>query len=204
MANPRWVITSAIMLSGCSAGTVYVIPADMQKIESNELLVTTQQVDRAVYWMTDERVHVVISRGNMMAKSDGPRDTFGLTLELDGLPAGSARMYRVGGRALRAVRHAGALHERFASIRGVVTITREADGRLSGKFRITAQRQYFDILTGWNTTPNTLVVGEFLANLDPAGGEALAQRIDQETLLRRDAAEQPGRPRRVVGPPVED
>jgi hypothetical protein len=188
-------------ITGCQSAAVHLIPTDQQRLEPDEPLLVTERAEQAWFWVEDEqRICLALARGDVLRKTTGARHTFALSLVLEGLPAGSGRTYRVGARGLRAVLHDGALHERYVSTRGIVTIWRDTPRWLSGRFRLTVVRHQFQVLTGWVPAGNILLAGEFRAALNPTRGRPILAQTERESLPRRATTTQPGEPREVSGP----
>jgi hypothetical protein len=71
---------------------------------------------------------------------------------------------------------------------------------LSGRFRLTAVRHQFQVLTGWEPTGNVLVLGEFHARLSEVHGRPLLEVTERESLPRPTTSTRPAEAKPVIGP----
>ena len=180
---------------GCApAATVHVIPLSLQKVNINRPLIVTFSPSRCYYWINDQRELCIAMTGKigegflsapMFAGLQGTaRHQFDLSLVLPGLPAGTARAYRVDRRTVRCRTRDGGAHTRFGSLQGVVSVWDYSRKTMNGRFRIKASQQSFMVLTGWGKDHEVLCLGEFTAKYNRTAGQAILARTEQEALKR--------------------
>lgn len=191
----------AACCGGCqSARTgVDVIDLDYRRINDDEKLIRHVNVGHGYWWTEGDKLMVALTTDT---KGLTPLDhkRFDLTLVLDGMPAEKSRTYELGREAVRGYLRYGLSHERFRSMRGIANVQFESGNRISGKFRLSAAKEFFHVLTDWAPVGPVVLVGEFGAIKNPrAGGEVLA-RSEEDGMGRMPLTYQPddaGQPVRV-------
>jgi hypothetical protein len=179
-------ILFTLALCGCAGrATVHVTSLDTKKITATGPLVVRASPDECYFWV-NERHELCVAMRSANASLAGKRfeREFALSLVLDGPPAGSARQYSVGRRAMRARARAGFSHTRSASLSGVVLIMDYGADKLRGRFRLIAKQQTYSVLTGWKGDHRVLFVGEFDAVSNRSAGEKILARSEAEGMGR--------------------
>lgn len=202
----RWAImagiTSALtlVLMGCAGqGSVHMIPLGPKPIKITGPLIVPVAPKESYYWVNEQQELCVAMRTKRHSLLGARFEReFILSLVLDGLPAGSARYYRVGRRALRAKTRAGFTHTRSASLSGTAVVWDYGRASLHGRFRLTAKQQSYSVLTDWHGDRRVLFVGEFAAVADRATGERILARTEEDGMSRPPPR---GKPIPVQGPP---
>lgn len=163
-----------LIIGGCAAGRMHLVPLHTNAINNTEPLIASLQIVDA-YWWEDENGHINIA---LRAKPEGLYfGTFWTTLTLGEPPAGSAREYRLGREGLSAAYTFGSLtHSRLRSLRGIAAIWPQPDGTLRGRVRTWARRQSFTMLLGWRPAAQILITAEFRARHDPTRGREMRER----------------------------
>lgn len=153
----------------------------------------TQRIpfDRAVHCVgKDGRLSIGLQRH--IPSLAGPAFAYDwqMSLVLPGMPAGSERLYKVGGGEARAVQSLGGDHRRWRSVTGTATIRRAAGDRLIGRFHIAVQQQQFAVLSGWTSPARggaLVLVGEFESVTDARRTRAIVERTEQDGFERASA-----------------
>lgn len=171
---------AAALLSACAAGcagqaNLHIVPLGGKSFDSATPLIQKITAHKCFYWVDAESERVHLSIRAHRPSLFGPQFSreFAISLVLDGLPAGATRQYRADRISLRAKYDAGLTHQRFASLTGVALIWDYGRARLKGRFRITAKRQSYLVLTGWGGDTGVLLLGDFTA----APGRRPSERI---------------------------
>lgn len=201
-----WAVTTGmtsalpLFLMGCAGhGSVHMIPLGPKPIKMTGPLIVPVAPKESYYWVNEQQELCVAMRTKRHSLLGARFEReFILSLVLDGLPAGSARYYRVGRRALRAKTRAGFTHTRSASLSGTAVVWDYGRASLHGRFRLTAKQQSYSVLTGWHGDRRVLFVGEFTAVADQAAGERILARTEEDGMARP-----PPRSKRIPiqGPP---
>jgi hypothetical protein len=172
---------------GCTGrAEIYAVTLATRKINPAEPLMLRFDPSACCYWL-NERNQLCLALKERDASLLG-RYFKGETLmsfELGEPPAGSARDYPVGPRTFRAYRKAGLGHFRYASLNGGVAVTEYKEGRLKGRFRLTAKQQSYSVLTGWTGDARLLFFGDFVATHDPEAGRGILERTEEGGLQRQ-------------------
>lgn len=170
-------MVGAACCAGClSTGAgIDVIDLDYRRISDDEKLIRHVDVGRGYWWTEGDTLFVALTTDTRgLTPLDHRR--FDLTLALDGMPAEKSRTYELGKEAVRGYLRHGLSHERFRSMRGIANVQLESHNRLSGKFRLSAAKEFFHVLTDWAPTGPVVLVGKFNAIKNPrAGGKVLAR-----------------------------
>lgn len=195
----------SISATGCSkpARGIDLIDLNYRRIHDDEKLLRHLDVQRGYWWTENDRVHIALTSNRKgLTKLDDMR--FDLSLVLEGLPASDSRTYTFQRDALRAYLHHGLSHERFRSMRGIANVRIEGDRRLSGKFRLSAVKEFFHILTNWKPTGPVVILGEFEAVKNAKSGKEILKRSEEDGMERGQFLNIPvqkrPKPVRVVGP----
>ena len=90
------------------------------------------------YWWKNEDGGLSIAMQSDQSNWFSPlgKGSLKLSLVLKEMPAGRARNYSVGPREVRASYALGLWQHRFTSLRGIVGVSLEKDGRIKGAFRV--------------------------------------------------------------------
>ena len=181
------------LLSGCSGSArVHTITLGSKRISTTSPLIIRIDPDECYWWINDKgRLCIAMRKANWSPLSKLLEREFLLSFVLDDPPAGPARNYRADRRTLRSRRRAGYSHTRAASLGGIVTVWDYGGETLKGRFRITAVRQSYLVLTGWRAGVRVLVIGEFTAVHNRGKGEAILARTEEDKMVRPPARTKP-------------
>ncbi len=175
---------------GCTgSATIHTMPLLRQDFPATEPPAVTIRPDQAYYWIDEQerlnialRWHVPSLLGSMYEYD------WETSLVLEGMPAGSERLYRLGADALRMSVSHGPVHFRGISFTGVAVIHAPSNGVLRGRFHATVRQQQFNVLTGWSPplprSPLHVMAGTFDAVNDPVRGKAIRERTEADGLTR--------------------
>ena len=186
-------IVGAVCCGGCQTARtgVEVIDLDYRRINDDEKMIRHVDVGKGYWWTEGDRLIVALTTDT---KGLTPLDhkRFDLTLALDGMPAEKSRTYELGREAVRGYLRYGLSHERFRSMLGIANVQFGSGNRLRGKFRLSAAKEFFHVLTDWAPAGPVVLVGEFSAVKNQrAGGEVLA-RSDEDGMGRTPLTYQAG------------
>ncbi len=184
----RWCFACVILigLCGCTgSGTIHTMPYRRSDLPPDEPLIEKIAIDEAYYWQEDGgALNVVLRRRSESLLGEMFSNEFALSLVLDGLPAGSERLYHVRMREAQSVSRYGADRRRARSITGVVVIHAPKHGTLEGRFHLVMHQQRFTALTGW--TPASVFrgtrlirAGRFVAVHDPERGRPIRDMTEE-------------------------
>ena len=175
-----------LVLTGCGGhATIHQIPMGIRKISTTGALVRKTTPDECYYWVNEAgELCVAMREAKWSPLGKRFRSEFIASLVLEGLPARTARNYRVGRRTFRGRVEAGYKHTRSASLAGIATVWDYGRHRLRGRFRFSAKHQSYSVLTGWGSNKGLLVVGEFTAVPDRRAGERILARTEERGLER--------------------
>ena len=170
------------LLAGCSGGgSVSAIPFLRSDFGPTEPAVQTVEVNEAHYWLDDDgALNIALGRHTPSVWGEAFEANWLLSLALEGLPAGSEKLYRLGPRSIRQVSSQRGIHHRCASFMGVAVVQAPRGGWLEGRFHAVVRRQQFSALTGWTPAiyraPMVVMAGTFKAGHDPVRGRAIRAR----------------------------
>lgn len=187
-------------LGGCTgSGEVKIVPLMRTDIAEREPLVQEVRVDEAYYWIEDQRVHVALRLERRSPLGLTFDFDWQLSLVLDGLPAGSARLYQLPPDSVRMVQTVGPDQRRSRTWTGVAVLHAPHRGTLSGRFHCNVRQQQFTLMGGWQPpplqAPMLIVVGRFDAVHDPIRGQAILEETQAagfERTPRPNTAPLPG------------
>ena len=173
-------------LAGCGGhAVIHQIPMGIRKISTTGALIQETAPDECYYWVNeDEELCVAMRKAKWSPLGRRFHSEFIASFVLEGLPARTARNYRVGRRTFRGRLEAGYTHTRSASLAGIATVWDYGKSRLRGRFRFSAKHQSYSVLTGWGSNKGLLVVGEFTAVRDRRAGEKILARTEERGLQR--------------------
>jgi len=175
------------LLAGCTGrATVHTVPFMRKQFAPNEMLVHTVNPNEAYYWLDDDgKLNVVLKykQGSLL----GPAFEIEwlMSMVLEGLPAGSERLYELRRPAVRIVQSRGGDHRRSQSLRGIAVIYAPQGGRLKGRFHVTIQQQQFHVLQGWSRGGLMVSVGEFEAVENAIAGQEILKLTEADGFERR-------------------
>jgi len=170
------------LLAGCSGrGSVSAIPFMRSDFGPTEPAVQTVEINEAHYWLDDDGALNIALRYHAPSRwGKAFEANWLLSLALEGLPAGSEKLYHLGSRSIRQVCSQRGIHQRCASLMGVAVVQAPRDGWLEGRFHVVVRRQQFNALTGWTPViyraPRIVMAGTFKADHDPVRGRAIRTR----------------------------
>ncbi len=192
-----------MLVCGCAgSGRISVVPANLQKISTTEPLVREWRVGRCYYWSEapgeadagdndqrprsrkTDRLCIAMEFESISLLGDYAKQQMWASFVLGGTPANVPRNYRVNSRSLRMIGRRGYGHTRWASLGGIVTVRREPNGDIRGRFRIGAKQQTFFIATGWSGNEKVLLLGEFRAVENPDAGRRILERTERDGMDR--------------------
>jgi len=189
--RPRTRIGTALIgllpLAGCAGqGVVYMLAHTQRDFPPHEPLIQTVSVNEAYYWLSDEgKLKIALRHHAPPLISPALEVEWLMSMELDGLPAGSEKLYRISSRTVRIVQKYGGDHRRARSLTGIAVIEAPKHGRLRGRFHVTVQQQQFSLLHGWAPRiyrgPLAVARGKFQAiNRMEIGQKILARTEDND------------------------
>ncbi len=193
-------LVSMVTLGCGSTSRLHVIQLGAKTLSPVLPLIEEHDLSKGYYWVDEQGLLcVALSSGPLSSDTGGGelRASLQLSLELPGVPAGQARDYAVTRRTLRALRHDHGMHERFASVFGIVSVWRGDGGVLHGRFRINAKKQLFNVFVGWGWDSEALLLGEFTTRPGQSAGELILRASEGGGLEREPY--QP-KPRIIEGP----
>jgi hypothetical protein len=167
------------LLAGCNGtGRVSVAALDYQAIDppaGAAPQVIDLDMDRCCWW-ADEDSHIWIAMECQRPSLLIPewRFRFQLSLALEEPPAGRARDYHLGQRALRGIVRFGPSQGRYQSVRGIVALYRQPGDQFRGSFRMEVAREVQQLLGGWSRPARYLMMGTFTAVADETQGRRIA------------------------------
>jgi hypothetical protein len=183
------VLLLAALATGCAGrGRVFSVPLYRSDMPPDEPPAATVEPDQAYYWVEDDGpLNVSLARAWAAGPASAPVE-WRLSLMLEKLPAGSARLYKLDRSSIRLVEAGGGIHRRGLSIRGVAVIEAPRGGRLKGRFHTWIRLQQFTVLTGWappiNRAPIVIVTGEFEAVENAEAGRRIREATEADDFGR--------------------
>lgn len=178
-----------VLSTGCTgSGDIKMVPLLRADFTEREPLVQDVPVNEAYYWVENNRVNIALRcrRESLL----GPAFDYDwqASLVLDGLPAGSARLYKLKPDAMRIVETAGANQRRSRTWTGIAVIGAPERGRLKGRFHVNVRQQQFTLLGGWQPhpfqAPMIVVAGRFDAVEDAKRGRAILHETEASGFER--------------------
>jgi len=193
---------TALCLAGCAGrAKIHTIALGSKRISTTGPLIVRTEPEQCYWWINDEgRLCVAMRRSGRVPFGQLRGGEFLLSLDLGKPPAGTARDYKVDRRTLRMRRDAGYNHKRAASLRGIAAVWNFGRKTLKGRFRTTALRQSYLVLTGWRAEAQVLMVGEFTAVHNRKKGEAILARTEEGGATRPPVRKSPPRRRSSPSP----
>jgi len=185
-----FVIALGVLIAGCSGqGTISAVPFMRTDFGPTEPAVQTVEVNEAYYWLdNDGMLNISLRRHTPSILGQAFEENWVMSLKLEGLPAGSERLYHLGAESLREVSSRRGLHDRAASLMGVAVTHAPRGVRLEGRFHAVVRRQQFNALTGWvpeiYRAPMGGVAGTFPAGHDTDRGRAIRERATADGFGR--------------------
>jgi len=183
-------VTWSALLTGCSGqATISAVPFMRTDFAPTEQAVETIAANEAYYWLDDDGMLNIALRRYVPSVWDSAFDEIWvMSLKLEGLPAGSERLYRLGSQSVRQASSHGGLHYRSASLMGVAVAEAPCDGRLEGRLHAVVRRQQFSVLTGWTPdifrAPMVVMTGTFEAVHNSATGREIRERATADGFGR--------------------
>ncbi len=174
---------SLSLLAGCSGGgSVKLVPLMRSDLPDPEPLIQNVPISEAWYVLEPNGQLVIALRYHAGSLLGRAFDTdWEMSLVLDGLPAGSSRLYKLKGDTVRTVQTLGPDQRRARSWSGIAVLKAPEGGRLHGRFHFTIRQQQFTLLRGWcpplYQAPMLVCVGEF----DAVENAARANEIRKAT-----------------------
>ncbi|MCL2329930.1 MAG: hypothetical protein FWC56_01345 [Phycisphaerae bacterium] len=200
MITAASIFAAAMLTLGCNgSGTVKVVPVLRTNFTDTEPLVQSVRVTEA-YWYIDHdpdrpnQPQVVVALKSRVASLLGREFDFDWTLSLvlDGMPAGSSRLYPLSADAIRLVQTCGLDRRRSKGWTGVAVLyapKKSLGGdRLRGRFHVNVRQQQFSLLNGWTPSyfqaPMLVLAGDFEAVYDAEKGMNLRYWTEAEGFDR--------------------
>jgi hypothetical protein len=166
-----------------------MIPLMRSDFPREEPTLATVRVHEAYHWAQDDGELTVALRYRVNALLGEVFDAeWLLSLVLDGLPAGSERLYRLNADSVRMRQTRGPAHHRGRSLTGVAVVEAPRRGILKGRFHVWMRQQQYGLFTGWSPpmhrAPTVIVAGDFEAVLDAEKGRAIRSSTEADGLER--------------------
>ena len=182
----RSLVILLLGLSGCGGhAMIHQIPMGIRKISTTGALIQKTAPDECYYWVNEAgELCVAMRKAKWSPLGKRFRSEFIASFVFEGLPARTARDYRMTQRTFRARLEAGYTHTRSASLAGIAAVWDYGQRRLRGRFRFSAKHQSYSVLTGWGANKGLLVVGEFTAVPNRRAGEKILARTEKRGLER--------------------
>ncbi len=180
-----WVLLGLLLLplAGCrGTGTVKAMPVARSDISDAEPLIQNVPLSEACYAIAEDgQVSVALSFHRDSWLGDAFDADWQMSLVLEGLPAGSSRLYKLKQDAARIVQSVGADRRRARGWTGIAVLHAPQGGRLRGRFHLNVRQQQFTLLNGWAPpvfqAPTMIMAGEFSAVENAARTHAIADPI---------------------------
>ena len=178
-------------LAGCSGrASIHAMPFMRKDIAPTEPIAETVEADQAYWWLGEGgTLNVSLRRQTHSFLGKSFEKDYLFSLVLEGLPAGSEKLYRLNRDSVRQRCSNRGVHHRSMSVMGVVVVETPKDKWLKGRFHVVVRRQQFSILTGWapraERAPLTVLAGTFEAVRDPMRGQAVRDRTERDGFGRR-------------------
>jgi hypothetical protein len=196
-----------MLAAGCGgSGTVKVVPMMRADFTDQEPLIQNVPFSEA-YWDVNGRgqVVVVLRRHAPSVLGRGFDFDWQMSLVLEGLPAGSSRLYQLKSESVRILQTYGLDQRRCGSWAGVAVLHAPRNLRLRGRFHADLRQQQFGLLTGWAPqyyyqAPTLIVVGEFEAVRRPKLASEICELTESAGLPREPVTSQPAGMRSSFGP----
>ena len=169
---------------GSAGGGVDLIDLNYRRIYDTDSLIRHVDIQQAYWWTDGERVYIALT-ASQPGLSKFNRKRFDLSMALSGLVASQSRTYQLGPDSVRAYLHQGFEHERYRSVRGIASVRIDRSGRLTGRFRLTAAKEFFYVLTNWSPAGPVVVVGTFTASKNEKTGLEILKRSEEDGMDRR-------------------
>ncbi|UCD28063.1 MAG: hypothetical protein JSV03_13345 [Planctomycetota bacterium] len=175
-----------LLLAGCTGrATVHLLPFMRTNFSPTEALIQTIKVNEAYYWCDDDGKLSVAFRYRVRSLLGKALDVEWLmSMVLDGMPAGSEKLYQLHRPAVRISQSYGGDHRRCRSLRGIAVIYVSRGAPLKGRFQITVHQQKFSVLKGWMSASPLIVIGEFEAVENPAAGKEILSLTEADGFAR--------------------
>ena len=201
-ATAGLLLAAAGVLTACGctgSGRVHMVPFVRTDLSPRERLDTTLPLHTACYAVEpDGKLILALEhhRGSLLGKAF--EADWRMALRLEGLPAGSQRLYRLGPNSLQLALTAGGDLRRAQLFSGVVLLENpDWAGRIRGRFHITVRQQQLNFLTGWSAGGLMVNTGEFEAVRDPERARDI-EAATQTGIF--SPATMPAEPFRLFGP----
>lgn len=182
------------LVIGCAGGgTVKIMPLMRSDLADAEPLISDVPLSQAFYWVEESgEVNVALRyhAGSLLGK---PFDaTWEMTMTLEGMPAGSSRLYKLKSERVHVAQNAGGARRRACGGAGVAVLHAPEGRRLRGRFHVQVRQQQFTLLNGWSpaiyAAPTLIMAGEFTAIEDAARGREIRERTSASTTRPASAS----------------
>ncbi len=184
------LLAACVLPVGCTGrAQVYSVPLVRTDLPPPEPLLQTVQPSEAFYWLGESgELNVALRHYAAPAAGLGIETEWLLSLVLEGLPAGSQRLYTLDAQSVRTLQILGPTRQRSASLMGVAVMHAPRGRVLEGRFHANVRQQAFGFLDGWSpdirSAPVAVMVGEFRAVHDPVRGQAIRLRTEADRFGR--------------------
>jgi hypothetical protein len=157
--------------------------------QAGEPLIGSVPIHEAYYWLgEDGSLHIALRHYSRSLLNEVFDAEWLMSIVLDGLPAGSQKLYRIRAREIRMARSHRGDHRRGQSVTGIVVVEAPRGGVLKGRFHAWVRQQQFRVLTGWapeiHRAPMQVMVGEFEAVQNATRGQEILSETESEGLER--------------------
>jgi hypothetical protein len=181
---------SLCLAHGCArVGLVYSMPLVRTDLPPGEPLVGTVPVSKAFFTVDDEERLVLAMRHQKKSLiSDALETDWVASAILEGVPAGTQRLYKLRQAELQVVQRHGGMHQRGRSFSGIFVIEDYDEQQLSGRFHTWIRSQSFTLLEGWSPEiyrgPIHILAGEFRATRDADAVQRLKAMTEEDGFER--------------------
>jgi len=163
-----------------------------------EPLVREISADQAYYWVENGELNVALRYSRSSILGPAFQYDWEMSLVLDGLPAGSSRLYELRPDSVRIVQTAGPDQRRSRTWTGVAVVKAPRDNRLEGRFHVNVRQQRFTALGGWQPpslrAPMMIVVGRFEAVENAEAGRIIRRETEAAGFTRASTHSRPSSP----------
>jgi hypothetical protein len=183
------LLWAAVLLTGCTgSGVVNIVPFNRTDFRQDEPLVAEIPLQEAYWWRGDEgELNLALACRVESILGPAYSGQWLMSMTLEGMPAGTERLYRLNSQSVRMIQSRGGDHRRARSLTGVAVIRIESGRRLSGRFHISVLEQKFGLLSGWSARSAQapqIVIGRFYAVNNADAGQVILDETESDGFGR--------------------